>query len=487
MQTDGLSALETRVAKELEYTDYPNCHWVPKRQDDKDPSGRLLDVLIVGAGQAGQTIALQLRQEGVDNFRIIDQATAGLEGPWLTYARMLTLRSPKEVTGPDLGLPSLTFQAWFEAQHGEAAWRELGKVPIADWAAYLSWMRDVLKIPVENNVALLKIEAEGEFPVASLRHMDGRLEQLRCRKLILAHGIEGSGHWWTPPQVEAIDKSLWAHTSEQINFDALVGKRVAVLGVGASAMDNAATALEAGASQVDVFCRRPQLQRVQPFKWLSFAGFFRHFHKLDDAMRWRFMDYLLTIRETFPKETWQRCFRHDKFTLVTDAPWEKLILQPGGIDITTPNGSHQADFLIIGTGFEMNLQRREELSGLVDKIALWQDRYTPPAGSENHRLSPYPYLDDGYRFLEKQPGTAPVLANIHLFTYGATMSFGPSGASINAMKFAVPQLVSGVTQDLFTSDAELHLKQLKEYQMPEFLLPGEEGIEEAPVVPAVAR
>ncbi len=67
------------------------------------------------------------------------------------------------------------------------------------------------------------------------------------------------------------------------------------------------------------------------------------------------------------------------------------------------------------------------------------------------------------------------------------MSFGPSGASINAMKFAVPQLVSGVTQDLFTSDAELHLKQLKEYQMPEFLLPGEEGIEEAPVVPAVAR
>jgi hypothetical protein len=31
---------------------------------------------------------------------------------------MLTLRSPKQLIGPDLGVPSLTFRAWYEAQHG---------------------------------------------------------------------------------------------------------------------------------------------------------------------------------------------------------------------------------------------------------------------------------------------------------------------------------------------------------------------------------
>jgi len=40
------------------------------------------------------------------------RAPEGREGVWVTFARMPTLRSPKDQTGPDLGLPSLTFEAW---------------------------------------------------------------------------------------------------------------------------------------------------------------------------------------------------------------------------------------------------------------------------------------------------------------------------------------------------------------------------------------
>lgn len=36
----------------------------------------------------------------------------GKEGPWVTYARMKTLRTPKNLTGLDYGMPSLTFQAF---------------------------------------------------------------------------------------------------------------------------------------------------------------------------------------------------------------------------------------------------------------------------------------------------------------------------------------------------------------------------------------
>ncbi|EGH49635.1 hypothetical protein PSYPI_47513, partial [Pseudomonas syringae pv. pisi str. 1704B] len=39
------------------------------------------------------------------------------------------------------------------------------------------------------------------------------------------------------------------------------GKRVAVIGGGASAMDSAATALEAGATRVDLLIRRAELPR----------------------------------------------------------------------------------------------------------------------------------------------------------------------------------------------------------------------------------
>ena len=52
---------------------------------------------------------------------------------------------------------------------------------------------------------------------------------------------------------------------------------------GASAADNAAMALESGAASVRMFVRREHMQRVQPYRWLTFAGFLRHYADLDDA------------------------------------------------------------------------------------------------------------------------------------------------------------------------------------------------------------
>ena len=94
-------------------------------------------------------------------------------------------------------------------------------------------------------------------------------------------------------------------------------------------------------------------------------------------------------------------------------------------------------------------------------------------------LLSYPYLGDGFQFLEKLPGSAPWLKNVHLFTFGATMSFGPSGSSINAMKFAVPRLVNALTCDLFLEDIEQHFDSMISYNLNEFALP-DEDIELAP-------
>ena len=427
------------------------------------------DVLIVGAGQGGLTVAAMLLRERVANIEVIDQAARGAEGPWRTYARMKTLRSWKTVTGPDLGVPSLTFQAWFEAQHGADGFIALGKIAKEDWHDYLLWLRDTLQLPVANGVTLLRVEPAGDLLRAHVR--DGECERaILARKLVLAMGIERSGRWWMPAEVEALPRRFRAHSADPIDFTRLAGKRVAVLGAGASAFDNAATALEAGASEVRLHVRRAELQRVQPCKAISFPGFLRHFREIDDATRWRFMRHLLSIREALPPETWDRCTRHANFHLHTGSPWKRLTVVGDAVQIETPGGVFEADFLICGTGFEMDFAARPELAGMADQVATWSDRYQPPAALADGRLARYPYLGAGLELLEKTLGAAPCLRNIHLFDFGATMSFGPSGASINALKFAVPRLTAALTRDLFMQDVECHYQTLMYYKTAEFPL-----------------
>lgn len=64
----------------------------------------------------------------------------------------------------------------------------------------------------------------------------------------------------------SLPKSLYAHTCADIDFAGLAGKRLAILGGGASAFDNAQYALEAGVGEVHVFVRRAELPRVNPIR-----------------------------------------------------------------------------------------------------------------------------------------------------------------------------------------------------------------------------
>ena len=474
IKTSGLLKLEKRIAHDLSIISYPVNGWIPSKFDEQGK--RVLDVLVVGGGQGGLAIAFQLLRERVQNIQVIDSAEAGQKGPWLNYARMPTLRSPKEVNGPDLNIPSLTFQAWYEAQFGKLSWKKLNKIPTGLWVNYLKWFRKVLSLPVQNRMRLIAFEPlQDNIKVKIECLTTGNVQEEITRKLILATGIETPGKWSVPPIAQKIPKDFWFHTSEMINFDLFENKEIAVLGAGASAMDNAVRALEAKASGVTLYCRRSELQRVQPFKWLSFPGFLRHFSELNNEWRWKFMSYLLTLREAFPKETWDRANRFEEFNIQTGADWEDLHLKDEKISILTGKGIFEADFLIFGTGFSIDLRHSKELSPHAHLIALWSDKFkrTRKEDGESNLLS-YPYLGDGFQFLERLPGSAPWLKNVHLFSFGATMSFGPSGSSINAMKFAVPRLVHAITRDLFLEDIDHHFESMTSYKLPEFSLPGEE-------------
>ena len=463
-----IEALKAQIRSDLDRIAHPRQPWLePKLGPDGQPA---FDVVVVGAGQSGIAVAFGLMRAQVRNILVLDKAPRGMEGPWLTYARMRTLRSPKDFTGPDLDVPSLTYQSWHEARFGTESWAALALIPRELWAEYLLFVRDAVGVPVENETELRRIVTHGDVLGLDLVTADDEARTIYARKIVLATGQEGTGLWWMPDFVKALPAPLRAHAADDIEFERLKGKVVAVLGAGASAFDNAATALEAGAAEVHLFCRRPTPQTIQPYRWLTFAGFLRHFSELDDAWRWRFMSRVLGLREGFPQETYDRCQRHGNFILHEGEAWTDATEGNGRARLTTSKGIFDADFLICGTGIEMDFSARPEFEGFADNIATWADRYVPPASERDERLGRFPYLGPDFAFTEKVTGQTPCLRDIHLFAIGSTMSHGASGSSINAMTTAVPKLVSGVTRGLFEADLERHWQSLDRYDVPQAIL-----------------
>lgn len=85
----GLEALEARLQQDLAWLEMPAKRWVVERLQNGQP---LLEVAIIGGGMAGMAAAAALRMVGVQAV-IFDRAPMGSEGPWVTTARMETLRS----------------------------------------------------------------------------------------------------------------------------------------------------------------------------------------------------------------------------------------------------------------------------------------------------------------------------------------------------------------------------------------------------------
>jgi FAD-dependent urate hydroxylase len=462
---NALIALEARVSADLARTAHPDAAWlVPREAPDGRPA---LDVLVVGAGQSGLATAFGLMRSQVTNILALDKSEEGREGAWLNYARMPALRSPKQFTGPDLDVPSLTYQSWHEARFGEEDWRKIDLIPRELWAEYLLWFRRVVGVPVRNGCEVVEIAAAAGGLLAVTVASDAGVEVLYARKVVLTTGQEGMGDWTIPEPLRHLPSSVCVHTAKPVDFATLRGKQVAVIGAGASAFDNAAAALEAGAAEVHLFCRRAEIQVIQPYRWLTFRGFLRHFSDLDDAWRWRFMRAILEMREGFPQATYDRCARHKNFHLYDGAPIEDARETGRGVELQTPRGIFSADFVICCTGIDMNFAGRRELRNCAANIATWADRYQPPIDERSPRLGRFPYLADDYALMERVAGETPWIADIHVFAIASTMSFGPSGSSINAMTTAVPKLVHGLTRGLFSADIERHWASFQAYDVPQ--------------------
>ena len=460
----GLAALEARLRQDLQWLELPGKEWVPPRQVD---GRRVRDVVVIGGGMCGLTVCNALIRLGMRNIVAYDRAPAGHEGPWVTFARMRNLRSPKQLTGPALGLPALTFRAYYEARFGRAAWEELGRIPRTLWMEYLIWYRRVLGLPVVNEAHVTMVHPHrADLVVLDVERPDGR-EQVFARRLVLATGRDGLGGPIVPEIAHSIGRRFWAHSADDIDFASLRGKRVGVVGGGASAMDNAATALEAGAGRVDLFIRRPDIPRINKFTGIGSPGVVHGFEALPDDWQWRFLDYVLSEQTPPPHDSTLRVSRHPNASFHVGSPVLSLAQHGDAVTVRTPKGAYDEDFLIFATGFGFDLSRRPELAELAPHIRLWRDRFTPPPGLENAELADSPDLAHDYGFQEKTPGACPGLRRVHCFNNHATLTHGKLSGDIPAVSEGAERLAREIARSLFVEDAGQHFAALQAFDVAE--------------------
>ena len=249
------------------------------------------------------------RASAIDNLLVVDENPLDRAGPWLNFARMRTLRTPKYLTGPDLGIPSLTPRAWYEAQHGAGSWEALGLIPKETWADYLRWYRQTLEHPgaarhARRRAALERgASARGRCRAAGARAATTR----RCSRAA----------WCWPPASTA--RAQWqmpahgprracrARSTRTRAGHRLRGARAASASPCSAPAPRPSTTPRPRSSTARARCTcssgAQSWCNVNAYRWAEFVGLPRHLGDLPDADKWRFIRQILRMGQLPPADT----------------------------------------------------------------------------------------------------------------------------------------------------------------------------------------
>jgi cation diffusion facilitator CzcD-associated flavoprotein CzcO len=152
--------------------------------------------------------------------------------------------------------------------------------------------------------------------------------------------------------------------------------------------------------------------------------------------------------------------RFPNFRLHLAAPWLAAREEDGGIGAQAADGEFRFDFAILGTGYFVDPSARPELADFAGEILLWRNRFTPPADEADDFLGAHPYLGTGHEYLEKTPGNAPFLRDIHVQNPAGFVSFGVPVGDVPSMKRGLPAVTQRISRDLFFADLPDHARRL---------------------------
>ncbi len=466
----GLAALEAQVARDLEALNLPPRNWVPPLARD---GAAVLDAVVVGAGMNGIAAAGALIFRGMPNIAVLDAAGPGQEGPWCTTARMDTLRSPKTLPGPCFGVPSLTFRAWYVASYGQESWEELYKIFNRSWQDYLGWLQRVLKLPLTHFAKVTRISPAGGLLRVTVAQPDGT-RTLLARHVVLATGRAGAGGLDLPDFVDHdLFPDLAALAPQPIDFEALRGRSIGIIGGGASAWDNAATALERGAARVDLYVRRAVLPQVNKGRGSTGPHFHLGFEAVSPEEKWKLAVYLQDQQGPVPHETVHRALRQPEFHVHLATPTRSARREGHRVVIAVGGAQPREvrhDYLIVATGFSVNPAQVPELAEVAPHVARWIDVIGDvPPGLRRPEIENFPYLGPGFELQPRDAAAPPELARIHLVNYGAHLSQGGIASDIPGVMVAGDRVAEAVLRAVFLEEFPRIRQALVDYDEPELI------------------
>jgi thioredoxin reductase len=337
------------------------------------------DVLIVGAGPYGLSLASQLRKRRV-SFRIIGRPMQF----WRDMPIGINLKSP--ALGTNIYVPERghTFPEWCRRRGLE----DFEPCTMQSFAEYGLRMQERFVPDVELEEATSVLPAVRGFDVAL---SNGR--RVNARRIVFATGLSNLAR--IPEVLRDLPRELASHTYFLSDYSSFRGKEVAVIGGGASAIEAAALVHEAGGS-AQVLVRgteavfhdrsdrvRPLLEQIREPMTVMGAGrrhwILQHFplvvHFLPEARRVRFVQRYLG-----PSAPWWIKDRvvgkvpiHIKSELT--GAW------PVGdrVRLTVRSEGHverqmEVDRVIAGTGYDADLARLPYLDSVLRKRILCTER-----------------------------------------------------------------------------------------------------------------
>lgn len=215
-----------------------------------------LDVAVIGAGPYGLSAGAHLKAKGL--------GVCVFGEPMEFWASKMPegmlLRSPREasnISDPRLAYTLDDFETASQRPHS-------APVPLDTFVEYGLWFRQKLGAETDRR-AVARVEAESSG--FRLHLSDGNVA--RSRRVVVAAGIGPFRR--KPDEFMGVEPNQVSHCYEGRAIRHLIGKRVAVIGAGQSALESAALLHEAGA-KVEVIARNGSLRWVGMHGWLHHLG-----------------------------------------------------------------------------------------------------------------------------------------------------------------------------------------------------------------------
>lgn len=211
----------------------------------------MLDVVIIGAGPYGLSLAAHLRARGVD-FRIFGNPM----GFWLNHMPK-GMRLKSEGFASFLYDPNSTFTLAHYCKREGLPYADIGlPVPLETFTRYGLEFQKKFVPELENKLAVLLERSSAGFQV---KLEDGEI--VAARRVVIAVGLTYYAYF--PPILSSLPEQFVSHSSMHNTLDHFKGREVAVVGAGASALDLAALLYQAGAL-VHVVARKPVIRFHDP-------------------------------------------------------------------------------------------------------------------------------------------------------------------------------------------------------------------------------